>query len=168
MVMPMNVHALPRRSFEARHVVVTHTTGALDGPLVVSLLRETPARITFLVRAGQQQAALLAPVIQEWQRRSRRRWSAAVERRIAICALPEDLADLNALATELSGADEIVQASGGASSAETAHLMLLARRLAVKRVVLLAHGLAAAAERMAAACGLPCVTLGAGPGKRPA
>jgi len=138
--------ALRSRPFSASHVLVTGANGYVGAMIVACLLRDSAANITCLTRAGHARDAVLAPIIDEWEHQSRGRWSAAVERRIRLLTLPEDLADLADLAPCLAGVDEIIHCAGcldyndtarlrSANLWYTAHLLALARRLSVARLV---------------------------------
>lgn len=184
-------------SFEARRVLVTGATGYLGALIVVSLLRETAARLVCLTRAAHDRAALLAPIVEEWEAQAHGCWSDAIEERIEHLALPDDLADVADLAPALQGVDEIVHCAGcldyydlpklqAVNVGYTAHLLVLARRLALRRFVYIstayssgyqAHSTAEAllpepaadptqytrtkreAERLVAASGVPFVVL---------
>ncbi len=135
---------LRRRPFVATHVLVTGANGYVGAMVVASLLRDSAARITCLVRAGHHHDDVLAPIVDEWQHQSGSVWSLAVERRISMLTLPDDLADLSGLAPQ--GVDEIVHCAGcldyhhtaklqAANLWYTAHLIALARRLKPARLV---------------------------------
>ena len=140
--------------YEARHILVTGANGYVGSMVVASLLRDTAARITCLVRAGREGSTALKPIIEEWQQQARARWSRAIEQRMTIRSLPTDLADLPAMTADLAFVDEIVHCAGcldynhsarlrEANIAYTAHLMVLARRLRVSRVVFISTAFSA-------------------------
>ncbi|HEY2928689.1 SDR family oxidoreductase [Piscinibacter sp.] len=132
--------------FTASKILVTGATGYLGALIVASLLRDTTARIVCLTRAVHDRQALLASIVEEWEAQARGCWSDAVEERIEQVALPDDLANVADLAASLQGVDEIVHCAGcldyydvdklqAVNVHYTAHLLVLARRLDLKRFV---------------------------------
>lgn len=132
--------------FSAKHILMTGATGYLGAIVVASLLRDTAAQITCLTRSMHDRKALLEPIIEEWEAQSHGCWSDAVEERIHQMTLPEDLSDVANLAPQLEGVDEIIHCAGcldyydieklqAVNVGYTAHLLVLARRLALKRFV---------------------------------
>lgn len=132
--------------FAASHILLTGATGYMGALIVASLLRDTAAQITCLTRSMHDREALLAPIVEEWEAQAHGCWSDAVESRIHQMKLPEDLADVPDLAPQLEGVDEIVHCAGcldyydipklqAVNVGYTAHLIVLARRLALKRFV---------------------------------
>lgn len=138
---------LRNQPFSARHVLVTGATGYVGAMVVASLLRDSAARVTCLIRRGHDRRAVLAPIAAEWENQSGSSWSVTVEQRIRLVMLPDDLADLPDLArSTLRAVDEIVHCAGcldyhdgaklrAANLWYTAHLIALARRLQPKRLV---------------------------------
>lgn len=137
---------LRQHAFEAGTIVVTGATGYLGALVVASLLRDTAATIVCLTRGVHDRQALLGPVVEEWEAQSRGCWSDALDHRVRQLHLPADLADLPDLAPALAGAEEIVHCAGcldyhdaatlqAVNVGFTAHLLVLARRLALRRFV---------------------------------
>lgn len=137
---------LRRHAFSASAILVTGATGYVGALIVASMLRDTAARIVCLTRPAHDRRSLLAPIIEEWEAQARCGWSDVVEARIEQLALPDDLVDVADLAPRLPGVDEIVHCAGcldyydvhklqAVNVHYTAHLLVLARRLAVKRFV---------------------------------
>jgi len=144
---------LREKAFEAQHIALTGANGYLGALAAASLLRGSAARIVCLVRSSHAAAAVRARIADEWQQLSGGRWSAAVERRIDVIHLPADTADVDTLHAVLAGCDEFVHAAGtldvrdpreldAANLWFTAHLLRLARRLAVRRFVYLSSAFA--------------------------
>jgi nucleoside-diphosphate-sugar epimerase len=138
--------ALRDSPFSAQHILVTGATGYLGALIVASLLRDTAARITCLVRANHDRGALLEPVAEEWEAQSQGCWSDAVSERVQLMHLPQDLADVADLAPQLRDVDEIVHCAGcldyydedklqAVNVGYTAHLLVLAHRLSLRRFV---------------------------------
>jgi nucleoside-diphosphate-sugar epimerase len=188
---------LRRDPFQAAHVLVTGANGYVGALVVASLLRDCAARITCLVRPQHSEADLLAAIAEEWEAQSHGRWTSAVQARIGHLVLPEDLADVADLAPRLQGVDSIVHCAGcldyhdveqlqAVNVGYTAHLLLLARRLDVRRFVYISSAYSSGyqahptpeaplsepardptpytrtkreAERLVAACGLPFIVL---------
>lgn len=188
---------LRRDPFQASHVLVTGANGYLGALVVASLLRDSAARITCLIRPQHSQADLLAAIAEEWQAQSKGRWTSAVQARIRHLSLPEDLADVCDLAPRLEGVDSLVHCAGcldyhdveqlqAVNVAYTAHLLLLARRLDIRRFVYISSAYSSGyqahptpeaplsepvrdptpytrtkreAERLVASCGLPFIVL---------
>lgn len=132
--------------FAANHILMTGATGYMGALIVASLLRDTAAQVTCLTRSVHDRAALLAPIIEEWEAQAHGCWSDAVESRIHQIKLPDDLADVADLAPQLEGIDEIVHCAGcldyydlpnlqAVNVGYTAHLLVLAQRLSLKRFV---------------------------------
>jgi nucleoside-diphosphate-sugar epimerase len=132
--------------FAAKHILITGATGYMGALIVASLLRDTAAQITCLTRSVHDRQALLDPVIEEWEAQAHGCWSDAVENRVHQMALPADLADVADLAQQLAGVDEIIHCAGcldyydipklqAVNVSYTAHLLVLARRLSIKRFV---------------------------------
>ena len=84
--------ALRTDAFTADRILVTGATGYLGALIVASLLRDTAAQIVCLTRAAHDRAALVGPIVEEWEAQSHGCWSDAVDSRIEQLALPEDLA----------------------------------------------------------------------------
>lgn len=137
---------LRARPFEPRHVLVAGANGYVGTLVVASLLRDTAARVTCLVRPGHLLADMRAAIADEWQQQAGRPWSVAIERRLAWMTLPADAAELPDMAPALADVDEIVHAAGcldyqhaqrlqAVNVVLTAHLLLLARRLKTARFV---------------------------------
>jgi nucleoside-diphosphate-sugar epimerase len=144
----MDTQTLRPQPCNAAHILVTGGNGYVGTLVVASLLQDTQARITCLIRPGHALGAVVAAVADEWQQQTGRMWSAAVEQRLAWMTLPADAADLPDLAPALAGIDEILHCAGcldyqhearlqAANVFFTAHLLLLARRLRLKRFVYL-------------------------------
>ena len=188
---------LRRDPFQASHVLVTGANGYVGALVVASLLRDCAARITCLVRPQCSEADLLAAIGEEWEAQSHGRWSNAVQARIRHLALPDDLADVAGLVPRLEGVDSIVHCAGclddhdaaqlrSVNVGYTAHLLLLARRLGVRRFVYVSSAYSSGyqphptpeapladpvrdptphtrskreAERLVAACGVPFIVL---------
>lgn len=132
--------------FAAKHILMTGATGYMGALIVASLLRETEAQITCLTRSVHDRAALLAPIIEEWEAQTQGGWTDAVESRIHQIMLPDDLADVADLAPQLGGVDEIVHCAGcldyydlpklqAINVGYTALLLVLGRQLSLKRFV---------------------------------
>ena len=130
--------------FAANHILMTGATGYMGALIAASLLRDTAAQITCLTRSVHDRKALLEPIIEEWEAQAHGCWSDAVESRIHQVQLPDDLADVADLAPQLQGVDEIIHCAGcldyydivklqAVNVGYTAHLLVLARRLALKR-----------------------------------
>ncbi|MEI8326190.1 MAG: SDR family oxidoreductase [Betaproteobacteria bacterium] len=141
--MEKNLRATP---FAASHILLTGATGYMGALIVASLLRDTAGQITCLTRSMHDRAALLAPIIEEWEAQAHGCWSDAVESRVHQMKLPENMADVAGLAPQLERIDEIVHCAGcldyydipklqAVNVGYTAHLIVLARRLALKRFV---------------------------------
>jgi nucleoside-diphosphate-sugar epimerase len=137
-------NALRTAPFEASHILVTGATGYLGALIVASLLHDTTAQITCLMRSTRDRKALIESVEEEWAARTGGCWSAALESRILQVQLPDDLADVAELATALQGVDEVIHCAGcldyydvptlqAVNVDYTAHLLVLARRLSVQR-----------------------------------
>ncbi len=131
-------------AFRADHILVTGATGYMGSLIVASLLRETAAQITCITRSVHDKKALLEPIVEEWEAQSHGCWSDAVESRLHQMQLPEDLADVADLAPQLEGVDEVIHCAGcldyydiaklqAVNVGYTAHLLVLARRLKLKR-----------------------------------
>lgn len=132
--------------FAANHILVTGATGYMGALIVASLLRDSAAKITCLTRSVHDRKALLEPIVEEWEAQAHGCWSDAVESRIHQIWLPEDLADVADLAHQLEGVDEIIHCAGcldyydiaklqEVNVGYTAHLLVLARRLSLKRFI---------------------------------
>ena len=144
---------------QARHILVAVASRQACAAAIADLLRGTPARLLCLTQADPERSGLLVAIASDWQRKSQGRWSPAVAQRLEFRRQPADLSELAALAAGLAGVDALMHDANG--PAETAHWMLLARRLAVPRLVALAHSAAAArdAARIALACGIHAVVM---------
>jgi nucleoside-diphosphate-sugar epimerase len=129
----------------AAHIVVTGATGYLGALTVASLLRDSTATLSCLVRAAHDEASLLGPITEEWEARGGV-WTEQLTSRVRRIVLPADLAETNSLAGKLSGTDEIVHCAGyldyyniplleEINIGFTGHLLELGRKLAVKRFV---------------------------------
>lgn len=138
--------ALRAEPFAATRILMTGATGYMGALIVASLLRDTAAQITCLTRSVHDRQALLGPIIEEWEAQAHGCWSDAVESRIHQMQLPDDLADVADLAPQLGDIDEIVHCAGcldyydiaklqAVNVGYTAHLLVLARRLTLKRFV---------------------------------
>lgn len=132
--------------FQGTTILVTGATGYVGSLVVASLLRDTAAQVICLTRSPHERSSLLAPIVEEWEAQAQGCWSDAVETRVVQMALPDDLAELPDLAPQLAGVDEIVHCAGcldyydlpklqAVNVGFTAHLLVLARRLALKRFV---------------------------------
>ena len=130
--------------FAAKHILITGATGYMGALIVASLLRDTAAQITCLIRSTHDRKALIDPIIEEWEAQAHGCWSDAVESRIHQMALPDDLADVANLAPRLEGIDEIIHCAGcldyydtaklqAVNVGYTAHLLALALRLSLMR-----------------------------------
>ena len=130
--------------FAVNHILVTGATGYMGALIVASLLRDTAAQITCLTRSVHDRKALLEPIVEEWEAQAHGCWSDAVESRVHQMQLPDDLADVADLAPQLEGVDEIIHCAGcldyydiaklqAVNVGYTAHLLVLARRLTLKR-----------------------------------
>jgi nucleoside-diphosphate-sugar epimerase len=129
----------------AAHIVVTGATGYLGALTVASLLRDSTATLSCLVRATHDEASLLGPIAEEWEARGGV-WTEQLTSRIRRIVLPADLAETVSLAERLSGADEIVHCAGyldyyniplleQINIGYTGYLLELGRKLNVKRFV---------------------------------
>lgn len=141
--MDKTLRAVP---FTASHILVTGATGYMGALIVASLLRDTAAQVTCLTRSMHDRQALLEPIIEEWMAQGPEPWTPEVAQRIAQIQLPADLADVPDLGPQLGGVDEIIHCAGcldyydlpklqEVNVAYTAHLLILARHLPLKRFV---------------------------------
>lgn len=154
--------ALREQPFAARRILVTGATGYVGSLVVASLLRDSAAHIVCITRTAHDRAALLAPIVEEWEAQALGCWSDALDSRVEQMPLPEDLADLPDLAGRLAGVDEIVHCAGCVDYHDTpklqavnvqftAHLLVLARRLAVQRFVFISTAYASGYQSFATA-----------------
>lgn len=155
-------HRLRPDPFVARVIVVTGATGYVGALVVASLLRDSAAQLICLTRGTPDRNALLGPVIEEWEAQARACWSDAVASRVVQLQLPDDLADLPDLAPALGSVDEIIHCAGcldyydlaklqAVNVGYTAHLLVLARRLAVQRFVYISTAYSSGYQAHAAA-----------------
>jgi len=153
---------LRQQPFAALRILVTGATGYVGSLVVASLLRDSAAHIVCMTRAPHDRETLLAPIVEEWEAQAQGCWSDAVDSRVHHMDLPDDLADLPDLAARLVGVDEIVHCAGCVDYHDlpklqavnidfTAHLLVLARRLAVRRFVFISTAYASGYQSFATA-----------------
>jgi nucleoside-diphosphate-sugar epimerase len=137
--------ALRQQPFHAGHILVTGANGYLGALIVASLLRDTAAVFTCLVRSAHDDQSLLEPIIEEWEAQGGT-WSPEVQSRIRRLSLPDDLSRVPDLAGELCNVDEIIHCAGCLDYYDVAKLEMvnvgytkyalqLAKGLAVKRFI---------------------------------